>query len=133
MKKGTKFILYLPIKRGAGTLAMETEYSEVKRFAPEITSTALPTVPTQNSKLSTQNSNLPLLLIIEDNKDVIAYTESILKKDYRIETALDGQAGIDKALEIIPDIIITDVMMPEKVGFEVCQTLTQVPYVVPNF
>jgi DNA-binding response OmpR family regulator len=63
------------------------------------------------------------VLIIEDNRDVATYIESLLKKDYTIEIARNGQIGIDKALEIIPDIIISDVMMPEKNGYEVCQFL----------
>ena len=66
---------------------------------------------------------LDRLLLIEDNRDVAAYLISILEKDYQVVTAEDGQAGIEKALELIPDIIISDVMMPRKDGFEVCRAL----------
>lgn len=65
----------------------------------------------------------PTLLMIEDNVDIILYLESILSQDYKIISAKNGQQGIDRALEIIPDIIISDVMMPVKDGYEVCHTL----------
>ncbi|MCC6461928.1 MAG: response regulator, partial [Saprospiraceae bacterium] len=65
----------------------------------------------------------PVLLIVEDNPDVVEYLSACLAKDYQLEYAYNGQAGIEKALELIPDIIISDVMMPEKDGFEVCDTL----------
>ncbi len=63
------------------------------------------------------------VLIIEDNADVTRYLVSCLEDQYHVVTALNGQLGIDKALEFVPDIIITDVMMPLKDGFEVCDTL----------
>ncbi len=72
---------------------------------------------------TTTTTDKPLLLIVEDNADVITYIEGILRKDYQIETAANGKIGIEKALELVPDIIISDVMMPEKDGYEVCETL----------
>jgi len=72
-----------------------------------------------------KEKDLPHLLVIEDNYDVIQYLNSILNKKYQIVFAKNGAAGIDKALLEIPDIIISDVMMPEKNGFEVCATLKQ--------
>lgn len=67
--------------------------------------------------------DLPLALIIEDNKDIVSFLRSCLQRNYKIEVAYNGHQGIDKALEIIPDIIISDVMMPEADGFTVCKTL----------
>ena len=46
-----------------------------------------------------------------------------LQNDYHIQVAINGQEGIDMALEQVPDLIITDVMMPEKNGYEVCDIL----------
>lgn len=68
---------------------------------------------------------LPILLLIEDHNDIVIYVESILYKYYQIVMAKDGAEGINKAIQIIPDIIICDVMMPYKNGFEVCQQLKQ--------
>ncbi|MCB0563936.1 MAG: response regulator, partial [Phaeodactylibacter sp.] len=63
------------------------------------------------------------LLIIEDNPDVVLYLQSLLEEQYELLIARDGQEGIDKAIEEIPGLIISDVMMPRKDGFEVCETL----------
>ena len=66
---------------------------------------------------------MPLALIIEDNADVVHYLKSCLEKQYQTLHAINGQIGIEMAFEKIPDVIICDVMMPEKDGFEVCATL----------
>jgi YesN/AraC family two-component response regulator len=63
------------------------------------------------------------VLLIEDNPDVTEYLATCLRDQYRLEFAFNGHAGIEKALEIIPDLIISDVMMPEKDGFEVCEVV----------
>ena len=63
------------------------------------------------------------MLIIEDNRDVTTYLTTLLNADYEILTASNGKAGVEKALETIPDIVISDVMMPEMDGYEVSQTL----------
>jgi signal transduction histidine kinase/DNA-binding response OmpR family regulator/ligand-binding sensor domain-containing protein len=69
------------------------------------------------------SSSLPQLLIIEDNPDVVMYLRLCLDDGYQISVAYNGKIGIDTALEQIPDFIISDVMMPEKDGYEVCNTL----------
>jgi len=72
---------------------------------------------------ATHLSSLPQLLIIEDNPDVVAYLKTCLEGSYQLEVAYNGKHGIEKALSNIPDLIISDVMMPEKDGYEVCDTL----------
>ncbi|MEL6944295.1 MAG: response regulator, partial [Bacteroidota bacterium] len=72
-----------------------------------------------------ENSDLPRLLLIEDNVDVVIYIQSLLSTKYELLIANNGEEGIQKAIEHTPDIIISDVMMPKKNGFEVVETLKQ--------
>lgn len=65
----------------------------------------------------------PIVLIIEDNADMRSFMQVILQNDYNIIEAEDGVIGIEKALKFIPDVIISDVMMPQKDGYEVCRIL----------
>lgn len=69
----------------------------------------------------------PVLLLVEDSDDVAAYIVSAIGSDYLVIRADNGQAGIDQALENIPDLILTDVMMPLKDGYELCDTLKNDP------
>ena len=66
---------------------------------------------------------LPLLLIVEDSTDVIFYLQAILRYEYRIEVAENGSIGLEKALETIPDIVLSDVMMPVMDGIELLEKL----------
>ena len=68
-------------------------------------------------------AQLPILLHIEDNADLIRYLDSLLRGQYRLITARNGKEGLDKALEYIPDIILSDVMMPEMNGYELCEKI----------
>ncbi|MEZ4777388.1 MAG: two-component regulator propeller domain-containing protein [Bacteroidia bacterium] len=114
--EGTVFTLLLPIRNMAVAEAINVKPTDILQVSePE----------TVSSSLDTEESSAgnPLLLVVEDNPDVTYYIRQLLAKEYQIETAADGQTGIDKAFELIPDIIISDVMMPRKDGFEVTETL----------
>lgn len=65
----------------------------------------------------------PMVLVVEDHPEVLDYIREILKEGYAVLTARDGEEGIAKAMETIPDLIISDVMMPMKDGYEVSRTL----------
>ena len=66
-----------------------------------------------------------IVLIIEDNADMRAYIREAIEKEYKIIEAANGREGIEKAGLYILDLIISDVMMPEKNGYEVCRELKQ--------
>jgi YesN/AraC family two-component response regulator len=65
----------------------------------------------------------PLILIVEDNPDVTSYICSFMENDYRIITAENGKDGLKKTFDKYPDLVISDVMMPEMDGFELCQKI----------
>ncbi|MDF1572910.1 MAG: ATP-binding protein [Bacteroidales bacterium] len=65
----------------------------------------------------------PLLLIVEDNIDVCAYLSTLLQQEYAIIVASNGKEGCDQAVKHIPDIIISDIMMPEMDGIEMLDRL----------
>ncbi|MCV9389118.1 two-component regulator propeller domain-containing protein [Reichenbachiella ulvae] len=70
-----------------------------------------------------EDKKLPLILVVEDNLDIRTYIKGILNSEYRVIQAEDGVQGIETAKEQIPDLIITDVMMPGKDGFELCKSI----------
>lgn len=118
---GTDFLILLPIKREVATI--ETALATGSLLPEDDAESAKNFTIATDWNTNNQAEEKPSLLLIEDNRDVIRYIETLLQKDFQIETARNGQEGIDKALELIPDIIISDVMMSEKDGYEVCNIL----------
>jgi len=85
------------------------------------------TIITQNNKVQPMSTDLehpkielPIILVVEDDPDVQNYICDILSSNYEVETAKNGKEGLEKAFELIPDIIVSDVMMPEMTGIELC-------------
>ena len=83
----------------------------------------LPALTNQVNKDKSSRIDKPHILITDDNEDVRAYLTACLNNDYVIEIAKNGQECEDLAFNSIPDLIVLDVMMPFKDGFEVCKTL----------
>ncbi|NNK17991.1 MAG: response regulator [Maribacter sp.] len=116
------FKVYLPYKKDFFT----------NRAIPvhEFKSPKLDSQPSKNadhggkeSKAPEKKDDLPIILIVEDHADVRQFIAVELGKNNRIYTAENGLKGIEKALELVPDIIISDVRMPICDGIELCNTL----------
>ncbi|MCB0550349.1 MAG: response regulator, partial [Phaeodactylibacter sp.] len=121
VSKGTTFEVYLPVLEGVQALPLVAEP------APE--SIALPLaeeegpVPATPASVSREGVKLELLLI-EDNAEMREYIRYCIdSSQYSITEAADGREGIEKAQALIPDLIISDVMMPKKNGFEVVKAI----------
>ncbi len=109
---GSSFILYFPITKLA-------PYGKAKISLD----TPLP-MDTQNDLLtSIAPVNAPVLLVVEDNKDILNHLKYSLGQWYNIMTATNGSDGIAKACESFPDLIISDVRMPIQDGLSLCETL----------
>jgi signal transduction histidine kinase/DNA-binding response OmpR family regulator/ligand-binding sensor domain-containing protein len=73
--------------------------------------------------LASNDENPPLVLVIEDNEEVRTFIANELRSYYQVIEAADGKEGMFLAFKKIPDLIISDVMMPDKDGIELCEIL----------
>lgn len=71
----------------------------------------------------TQNEGAPLLLLVEDDADTAAFSIAVLKENFQIIHAKNGQQALDLIRENLPDIVLSDVMMPEKDGIELLKDI----------
>ncbi|TVZ57990.1 signal transduction histidine kinase [Flavobacteriaceae bacterium MAR_2010_105] len=117
--KRSVFSIKIPITNNA----VLTDGSELVSASSVFKAKIEPSQSEINPSIDTSDESLPLVLIVEDNRDVAHYVKTCLMENFQILHAPNGGIGIDMALEHIPDIIISDVMMPEKDGFEVCEHL----------
>ncbi|SDB58043.1 Signal transduction histidine kinase [Flavobacteriaceae bacterium MAR_2010_188] len=79
---------------------------------------------TSNSINENLDGSIPKILIIEDNPDLRYYLKSLISKSsYIVLEASDGIVGMELALQILPDLIITDIMMPNMDGIKLCSEL----------
>jgi len=113
--RGSEFTVILPLEKTMAT-GNETTHPEAAALQAQ-----LPNHTTANSNYINDDQK-PLILLVEDNADVVAYTASCLP-DYRLAVGKDGLEGFEIAAERVPDLIITDVMMPFADGFELCRQL----------
>lgn len=116
LNSGSEFKVIIPITNKA----QKTEKVEIGKL-PQA-SRFQTTIP-QSDNTILEDSDRSLVLIIEDNLDVAHYLRSCLKDKFDTIHASNGIQGIEIAIDQIPDIIISDVMMPGKDGFEVCEIL----------
>ncbi|GAB3962169.1 hypothetical protein GCM10028805_62610 [Spirosoma harenae] len=119
---GTTFRLRLPL----GTLSVEERAgldgsaSGIPLSEPAVMPSSTRNEPTQTSKRSSQSGHL---LIVEDNGDLRQFLVSQLSKIYGVSAAENGLEGYQAALKTIPDLIISDVMMPGLDGMTLCERL----------
>jgi CheY-like chemotaxis protein len=93
--------------------ARQQEVQETHKTEPQD-----PPDTTTGVLLAEENEN-PLLLLIDDDRDMLKLLQGVLSPHYRCMLALNGTSGLAKAKEYLPDLVISDVMMPDIDGFEV--------------
>ncbi|TQV88054.1 hybrid sensor histidine kinase/response regulator transcription factor [Aliikangiella coralliicola] len=135
LDQGTTITVTLPIinevenliaaeNSNAETIAMEmmslTENPMINLAEKQVLTTMQ-----EHSQENEDNSTKPTLLVIEDNSDMRDYISSSISDIYQVLTASDGEQGFQIAKEEVPDLIISDVMMPKMDGYETTRQLRQ--------
>ena len=113
--RGTTFTFFLPVIRKPGT-----EKAAVLAF-PSFKNADLSKAEQLEEDVAEEDK--PSLLLVEDSADVLAYLQGFLGPFYKLRTAANGRIGVEMARDLLPDLIISDVMMPEMDGMEFCGAL----------
>ncbi|MDF7817303.1 response regulator [Runella sp. MFBS21] len=115
--KGTIFAVNIPIGRMTWEdQIIEHDYLEMIPPLPAL-------VQSSNESESTTEGQWPIVLLVEDNPDLRVYMRAIFENQYQIIEAIDGQQGLEKAIEYIPDLVICDLMMPRLDGLGLCRAI----------
>ena len=123
MDIGSEFVVTLPKK--VNTTMMPDERPEKERRS------ATPLYPTISFEAETEaktaiaeiDTSVATILIVEDDNDMRTYIKEGLARDYQVVEAVDGQDGLEKARALLPDMIISDVMMPKMDGYQLTREI----------
>lgn len=115
--KGTSFTVRLPVS--LKLLPVSGNQNSIKIEEVELNKEPLETDLLESQK----QDDKPVVLVVEDNDDLRFYIKEILQDRFSLLSARDGLQGERMAIEHIPDIILSDVMMPGKDGYELCHSL----------
>lgn len=122
--KGSVFTMIFPIDRRAfapieisESTSQPTESGQAAVVTPSADTRTVPSAPPAQGR--------PLVLIVEDNADLRVYIREFLDHDYAVHEAANGKEGHARATDIVPDLVISDIMMPEMDGIELCRRLKQ--------
>ena len=131
--QGTTFIITLPKGRGHLKAEQIAEKPQDPGALNDLSRSALNELSTSDFndmcadeielETSAASDTAPMILVVDDNKDVREYVASILNRHYRIALAQDGQDGLDKAIALQPDLVLSDVMMPRMDGNQLCMAI----------
>ncbi len=121
LNEGTTFNISIPIRQNA-ELKQSSSNEEVQG-AINIMVGGNTEIAKEDIKIEIAEQDLPNLLIVEDNEDVRQYLIACLQGKFNLISSENGEEGIKKAKEKVPDLIISDVMMPGKNGYELCGEL----------
>lgn len=117
--KGTCFTIRIPLGKGNPEATAVTQANPDRDL--KLTPTETPAMELQSETKDLRPSET--ILVVEDNVDLRYYIRANLMPDFRIIEADDGEKGIAQALDAIPDLIITDIVMPRANGIELCRKL----------
>lgn len=129
VEKGAKVIVNFPLNKEIFKDDPNIEFvdpEEVPDVEPKVLETMQPNhLPGEETGQSTSVGTRKTLLIVEDQKDIRLYLKVLFNKEYNLLMAANGMEGVELAMKELPDLIICDVMMPLKDGFECCRELKE--------
>ncbi len=123
---GTRFTVRLPRLAAPPlpeTSAVPAAASTAQTGASYAIVAAVPTTAPLPETPETAPDEATVVLVVDDNADMRAYIRSHLEQHFTIVEAENGRAGMERAIDVVPDLILSDVMMPEMDGLEACAAL----------
>lgn len=122
--RGTEFIVVIPIRNECSNELAQTVEFDISTYLKE-NYNELPDIKEkiENEKNGDEQPDIPCLLIVEDNKDLREMLKEHFSAEYLVRTAVNGREGLELCLSVFPDIIVSDVMMPEMDGIEMCRII----------
>jgi DNA-binding response OmpR family regulator/two-component sensor histidine kinase len=118
-EKGSKFSVYLPVIEEGKIAEAGRESSKELYGYPETEQVN----GYDDERYESSDRKLPLILLVEDNEDFLFYLKDNLKINYNIIVASNGKEGLQLAQKRLPDLIVSDIMMPEMDGLELCKII----------
>ena len=123
---GSVFLIELPVKHvhvsPSKPAPLAEEVEEHEELLPDMEEEPLPDdLPDDMEEDNEDEKEKPLALIVDDNEDLVAFMKDSLSLYFRIQSASNGREAWQKIPELMPDIIVSDVMMPEMDGNELCR------------
>lgn len=119
---GTTFKLIFPIGKDFFN-ANEISFEEYKKEKKISYTPAIEKTEDQSQDDQEKQDRIYTILIVEDNVELRNYLKNELKKEYKVLMAENGQVGLELALQKLPDLILTDVIMPVMSGLELCKNI----------
>lgn len=124
---GSRFTVSLPLQREIFEEDVQVEFilNDSQSSAPHpVDSMKAPEEVEEKEDLET-NSDGFSILVVEDNEELKAFLKSILSENYTVITASNGEEGLQHAVDDLPDLIISDVMMPVMDGLEMIRQIKE--------
>ena len=120
--KGSTFTIHIPVRQKGEVTNQPTE--KIEQLVGPSSAEEVPNQARHIDELiQPYQTDKPEVLIIDDNIDIRTYLRSVLSEKYNVSEAADGKVGLELARKIVPDIVLSDIMMPVMDGLAFCQQL----------